>query len=32
MKLWIAALMMATLSGCGTIKTLRDEKGAGKQY
>jgi uncharacterized protein YceK len=29
MKLWIAALMMATLSGCGTIKTLRDEKGAG---
>jgi uncharacterized protein YceK len=28
MKLWTAALMMATLSGCGTIKTLIDEKGA----
>jgi uncharacterized protein YceK len=28
MKLWTAALMMATLSGCGTIKTLNDEKGA----
>jgi len=28
MKLWIAAGMVAVLSGCGTIKTLNDEKGA----
>ncbi|TDV47390.1 uncharacterized protein YceK [Pseudomonas graminis] len=28
MKPWIAACMIATLSGCGTIKTLNDEKGA----
>lgn len=28
MKLWIAGCAIALLSGCGTIKTLNDEKGA----
>ena len=28
MKLWIAGFAVAMLSGCGTIKTLNDEKGA----
>lgn len=28
MKPWIAGLAIAALSGCGTIKTLNDEKGA----
>ena len=28
MKLWITGLALATLSGCGTVKTLNDETGA----
>jgi uncharacterized protein YceK len=28
MKRWIAGFLVAALSGCGTIKTLNDEKGA----
>nr|WP_314578944.1 YceK/YidQ family lipoprotein [uncultured Pseudomonas sp.] len=28
MKVWITACCVAALSGCGTIKTLNDEKGA----
>lgn len=28
MKLWIAGFAIAMLSGCGTVKTLNDEKGA----
>lgn len=28
MKLWISVFAIAALSGCGTVKTLNDEKGA----
>lgn len=28
MRVWITTCLVAALSGCGTIKTLNDEKGA----